>query len=159
MVGRPEAATVRSNGLARFIYRPTLMLVALAAFGCSRPVTSGQVLTCYDTKDPQQGPWVVRIDDDQHTAEMIVHVPEESVRIGVPAGNRRGHVVTSERAYSIMIPADSGGSGDNAWVRLQFAFEIDRYSKSGVLQIGKRQFGDTLSYNLRCEPGPAAPPL
>ena len=123
--------------------RTQLVLLAFAALasnawtlGCSRARL--QALSCTDTQagHREEPPWILRLNETQETVEMVVHVPAESVRNGVPEGGRLGRVVTSERAYEITIPADSGGLGTKAWSRMQFSFQIDRFTSKGTLEIG-----------------------
>jgi hypothetical protein len=88
-------------------------------------------------------PWVLKIAPSSNRAEMVVHVPDESLRQGVPAGNRRGTLTISGRAYSAMIPGD-------AWGRMRFTFEIDRVTGNGLLEIAEKRYGETARYPLRC---------
>jgi len=97
---------------------------------------------------------MLRINEGEKIAEMIVHVPSDPINIGVPPGNRRGRLVTSERTYEVVIPADSGGQGQQAWSRMQFAFEVDRFTNNGTLAIGEDRYGEVPKYQIRCEPGP-----
>lgn len=131
-----------------------LLFLGLA---CSPSVR--RTLVCDDTREASrdQEPWILWIDEAQQTADMVVHVPAESIKQGTPAGNRRGSVLTSERAYEVTIPSDSGGQGEQRWVRLQFRFRIDRYTGAGTLTIGEKQHGEVLQTPIRCDPGPAVP--
>jgi hypothetical protein len=88
---------------------------------------------------------------------MVVHVPADSIQSGVPAGNRSGRLYVTERAYEITVPADSGGQGEQAWARMQFHFEIDRYSGMGTLEVGEKRYGETAEFPIRCDPGPQSP--
>lgn len=130
-------------------------------FGCSR--SQPHTLTCTDTREGrslhQESPWVLRIDEARQNAEMVVHVPAESIRGGVPEGNRKGRVLASERAYEVTIPADSGGQGAEAWSRLQFTFEVDRFTGMGTVELGERKYGETLRIPIRCEVGQQTPKL
>ncbi|MBI4445610.1 MAG: hypothetical protein HY645_06835 [Acidobacteria bacterium] len=115
-------------------------------------------LVCHDVSEVQKSPWVLRINQAEKTAEMIVDVPTDSINIGVPPGNRRGRLVAaSERTYEVVIPADSGGQGQQAWSRMQFAFEIDRFTNNGTLAIGEERYGEVPKYQIRCEAGPRSP--
>jgi hypothetical protein len=136
-----------------------------AAFGLSLAVLScssaeSTVLICKDTsgRGTDQS-WVLNIDTSKRTAEMVVHVPAESIARGTPTGNRNGTAAISDRAYEITFPGDSGGTGDQSWVRLQFQFEIDRYTGVGTLSIGEEKYGERAITQLRCEPGPHSPRL
>jgi hypothetical protein len=129
----------------------------LVVFGCSAQTTP--TLVCNDIKETQKSPWILRINEAEKIAEMIVHVPPDSINIGVPPGNRRGRLVASERMYEVVIPADSGGQGQQAWSRMQFAFEIDRFTNNGILAIGEERYGEVPKYQIRCEPGPESPRL
>ena len=110
-------------------------------------------LVCHDTKEIEKSPWILHINETDKIAEMIVHVPTGSINIGVPTGNRRGRLLASERTYEVIIPADSGGEGQHA-CRMQFAFEIDRFTNNGILAIGEERYGEVAKYQIRCEPGP-----
>ena len=123
------------------------------------PAPTNPTVVCYDTKSTQRSPWVLRINKAETSAEMIVHVPTDSIKNGVPPGNRRGRLVLSERTYEVVIPADSGGQGQQAWGRMQFAFEIDRFTKRGTLSIGEEKYGEVPKFDIRCEAGPESPPL
>jgi len=134
----------------------------LAGWGCSSasPVST---ITCSDTRvgHPlrQNSPWILRIDEAHQTAEMIVHVPADSVRRGTPEGNRSGRVHVSERAYEVTIPADSGGEGAEAWSRMQFTFEVDRFTGAGTAELGERKYGETLQIPVQCEAETQGPNL
>lgn len=125
--------------------------------GCTTQTTP--TLVCHDVKAIQESPWILRINEGRKTAEMIVHVPSDSINRGVPPGNRRGRLVASERTYEVIIPADSGGQGQQAWSRMQFAFEIDRFTNDGILAIGEERYGEVPKYQIRCEVGPEQPRL
>ena len=53
---------------------------------CSAQTTP--TLVCHDVREIQKAPWILRINEAEKAAEMIVHVPTESIDIGVPPGNR-----------------------------------------------------------------------
>ena len=132
--------------------------LCLVALSCSD--TKSTVLVCTDaTGRGTDHSWVLRVDTSNGTAEMIVHVPSDSIARGTPAGNRHGTAVTSDRAYEITIPGDSGGTGDQSWVRLQFQFEVDRYTGAGTLWIGEEKHGERAVTKLRCELGSNSPRL
>ena len=129
--------------------------------GCSRP-SSLKTLVCADTRKGHRlyvkTPWVLRIDEAQKTAELVVHVPAESVRDGVPKGNRLGRVHVTERAYEVIIPADSGDKEKGeSWARMQLAFEIDRFTGLGTVEWGERKYGETIDTPVRCQAGPESP--
>jgi hypothetical protein len=109
-------------------------------------------LECHDAEKQDGHPWVLRINEEEDTAEMIVHVPADSLALGVPSGNRLGDLLASERGYSITIP-------ETAWARMQSAFEIDRYSGSGTLKIGEERYGEVAVFKLRCTKGSSSPEL
>ena len=44
--------------------------------------------------------------------------------------------------YTYLTSSDSGGEGDQAWFRLRFSFEIDRYTMTGTLKIALEVFLD-----------------
>ncbi len=90
---------------------------------------------------------------------MIVHVPAESIRSGVPEENRAGRVHVSERAYEVTIPADSGVDGAQAWSRMQFSFEVDRFTGVGKAELGERRYGETLQIPVHCDAGTQRPKL
>jgi hypothetical protein len=140
-------------------FRASLNGVLFLAFGCS--AWAPKILTCQDASDAvrQTQPWILRIDEAQRIAEMVVYVPAKSIRQGTPAGNRRGTVLVNERAYEVTIPSDSGGQGEQRWARLQFQFVIDRYTGLGTLTIGEKQRGDVIETPIRCEPGAKSPRL
>jgi len=124
---------------------------SLATLGCTsaQPTT----LLCRDTSGRGvNGTWVLSLNAPKGTAEMVVHVPTDSIDRGVPAGNRAGTLHVSDRAYDITIPGDSGGQGDQRWVRMQFQFDIDRYTGVGTLWIGEEKHGERAKTPLRCEP-------
>ena len=100
---------------------------------------------------------MLRVLESDGRAEMVVHVPAESLGHGVPAGNRTGRLVVSERAYEMTFPGDSGGVGDQAWVRLQFQFEIDRYTATGTMWIGEGSILDRSATAITCEVASNAP--
>ena len=125
----------------------------------AKPAETGEVtLLCHEAAGAPRT-YVLKINDVSGTAEFVVDVPEESIQIGVPAGNRKGTVNISERLYKIVIPADSGGDGEQRWGRMQFSFEIDRFTAQGTLEIGEARYGPTADYQLRCETGPSEPLL
>ena len=132
-------------------------LLLSVVFGCT--AQTSPALICHDIKEIQKSPWILRLNEAKKTAEMIVHVPTDSINIGVPPGNRRGRLVASERTYQVVIPADSGGQGQQAWSRMQFAFEIDRFTNNGTLAIGEERYGEVPKYQIRCEAGPQSPRL
>lgn len=136
--------------------KSSLMVVSIFSVfvgGCSKSTTT--TISCSDTRPGRQNesPWILRIDEAKKTAEMVVHVPADSIRIGVPPGNRIGRADISERTYEIIVPADSGGEGKGAWNRMQFSFEIDRFTGTGKLNIGEEKYGETALFPLRCEHG------
>lgn len=104
-----------------------------------------------------EGTWVLNLTAAKGTAEMVVHVPTESIDSGVPAGNRAGTLLVSDRAYDVTIPSDSGGQGDQRWGRMQFQFEIDRYTGVGTLWIGEAKYGERAKTPLMCEAGSNGP--
>jgi hypothetical protein len=131
--------------------RIVLVMIAvtpcLVSPGCSAPSTP-VLITCTDTSLENRAlspAWILRLNEARQTAEMIVHVPAESVRRGEPE-NRLGRVHASERAYEVTIPADSGGEGADAWSRMQFSFEIDRFTG-----VGTAKLTDTLHIPIHCE--------
>ena len=135
-----------------------MFALCLAALSCSG--TPPTVLICKDASGRgMEQSWVLKVDASERTAEMVVHVPAESIAGGTPAGNRLGTALISERAYDITIPSDSGGSGSESWVRLQFQFEIDRYTGLGTLWIGEEKHGERPMTKLSCESGRSSPRL
>jgi uncharacterized RDD family membrane protein YckC len=142
--------------------RPAAAASARASRIDGPETASPRILMCYDNTEgrSQVDPWVLRIDEAKSRAAMVVHVANESIRRGVPPGNRIGSLDVSERAYSVLIPADSGQLGTpSAWGRMQFAFEIDRFTGLGKLEIGEEKYGETLKFPLRCLAGQASPRL
>ena len=129
----------------------------LAIFGCSAPEPI--TLVCDEEKEADASTWVLQIEETERAAEFVVHVPTESIRLGVPPGNRVGSLHVSDRAYEVIIPSDSGGQGEEAWARLQFSFEIDRYTGSGTLEIGERDRGEVVEIPISCHSGSASPRL
>lgn len=95
--------------------------------------------------------WVLNLTAAKAAAEMVAHVPADSIDQGVPAGNRVGTVLVSDRAYEVTIPGDSGGQGGRRWVRLQFQFEIDRYTGVGTLRIGEEEYGERTTTPILCK--------
>lgn len=130
-------------------------LLSLAA-GCSDRDPSALVCRATGPNNSKQS-WVLRINEAERSAEMVVHVPSDSIARGTPVGSRSGSVLVSERAYDVTIPSDSGGQGDQAWVRLQFQFEIDRYTGQGTLWIGEERTGERSRTPLSCEAVPGSP--
>jgi hypothetical protein len=109
-------------------------------------------LACKDTSGRGvDGPSVLSLTAATGTAEMVVQVPTDSIDRGVPPGNRAGIVLVSDRAYEVTIPGDSGGQGDQGWVRMQYRFEIDRYTGVGTLWIGEEKHGERARTPLHCE--------
>ena len=75
-----------------------------------------------------------------------------------PPRQRLGHVRVRGGMYDILIPADSGGEGANAWDRMQFTFQISQFNGSGVLHmIGERNRETVTSFPIQCEPPRAKP--
>jgi hypothetical protein len=132
--------------------------LSLAALSCSRMESTTLVCKAASGRSADQS-WVLNVDASRQTAEMVVHVPAESIARGTPQGNRRGTAMISERAYEITIPGDSGGTGVQGWVRLEFQFEIDRYTGLGTLGIGEAKHGERAITQLRCQAGPKSPQL
>lgn len=110
------------------------------------------VLGCRETKPwfgGESHTWILRLHPRAKTAEMVVHVPADSVAAGVPAGSRRGILLTSERQYDVEIPVDEGGSGKDSWFRPSFNFEIDRFSGAGAVRIAGK---DAPVRGVQCAP-------
>ena len=112
---------------------------------------SPMVVTCNDRRAvASNDPSVFRLYPSSNVAEMIVHVPKESVDRGVAPGNRKGTLHSTERAYEIDIPADAGGSGDQSWLRMRFALSLDRFTGQGTLEIGESRYGEVAKIPVQC---------
>lgn len=130
--------------------------LVLVSVGCSSRETT--TLICSDST-VNSVTHVLKVTAASRTAELVVHVPQESIDRGTPAGNRLGTALVSDRAYEITIPGDSGGQGERAWSRLKFQFEIDRYSGNGTLWIGEERDGERVIRSIRCKAGEGTPDL
>jgi hypothetical protein len=113
-------------------------------------------VSCDDTTPllTPSSPWILKLDKAKQIAELVIHVPAESIRSGTPAGNRSGRVLVSERTYEVTIPAESGGTGKDPWFRARLVFEIDRFTGMGTVEVGDRNPSENvkpLLYPIRCE--------
>lgn len=140
----------------RFATLASALGLVLASISCSRPETT--TLICEDST-VNSVMHVLKVTASSRTAELVVHVPQESIDRGTPARNRLGTALVSDRAYEITIPGDSGGQGEQAWSRLKFQFEIDRYSGNGTLWIGEERDGERPIRSIRCTAGEGTPRL
>lgn len=114
---------------------------------------STRVLACRDTA-PRAGDaplWILRLSLVERLAELVVHVPADSVAAGVPPGSRKGTLHASERQYDVAIPLDEGGVGTSKWSRAGFFFEVDRYTGAGRVYVGGKT-PEAEPSRIQCEP-------
>lgn len=96
----------RSSHRASWACRPFAYLapaVMLAAASCSGP--ESVTLPCEDAT-VSKVTHVLKVTPSSRAAELLVHVPQDSIERGTPSGSRIGRALVSDRAYDITIPAD-----------------------------------------------------
>jgi hypothetical protein len=153
LIGGLKKFTESSKHIATLALALGILPMAMSCAG-----TETTTLVCED-REVNRVMHVLKVTASSRTAELVVHVPQESIDRGTPAGNRRGSALVSDRAYEITIPGDSGGQGEQVWSRLKFQFEIDRYSGTGTLWIGEEEHGERAARPIRCRAEDGTPRL